>query len=105
MAKLRATLKPGGAHILTVPLVNKHRPSEVWATRGPDGSPIFVGEPEFHGNPVDPRGAPVTMHWGFDIVQTIARSGLTTTIEHLDHLQLGIRAEYIEVLVCKKPTR
>ena len=53
-----------------------------WATRAPDGSPIFVGEPEFHGNPVDPRGAPVTMHWSFDIVQTIARSGLTTTIEH-----------------------
>ena len=80
--EIARTLKPGGAHILTVALVNKHRPSEVWATRAPDGSPIFVGEPEFHGNPVDPRGAPVTMHWGFDIVQTIARSGLTTTIEH-----------------------
>ena len=43
------------------------------------------------------------MHWGFDIVEIIARSGLTTTVEHLDDLQLGIRAEYIEILICRRP--
>ena len=101
--EIARTLKPGGAHILSVPLVNKHRPSEVWATKAPDGSPVFAGEAEFHGNPVDPRGSPVTMHWGFDIVEIIARSGLTTTVEHLDDLQLGIRAEYIEILICRRP--
>jgi len=97
-------LRPGGAHVFTVPLVNKHRASEVWATRGPANEPLFKGTPEYHDNPVDPRGSPVTMHWGFDIVDAIASaSGMHTTIEHLDDLAHGIRAEYIEVLVSRKP--
>ena len=54
-------------------------------------------------NPVDRRGSPVTMHWGFDVVQFIREtSGLETTIEYLDELKFGIRAEYIEVLVSRK---
>jgi hypothetical protein len=43
------------------------------------------------------------MHWGFDIVAFIKESGgLNTTIEHIDNLDFGIRAEYIEVLVSIK---
>ena len=102
--EIARTLKPGGAHIFGVPLVNKHRPTQVWARRGADGEPDFIYEPDFHGNPVDPRGSPVTMHWGFDIVDFIEEScGLSTSIEFLDDLAYGIRAEYIEVLVTRKP--
>jgi ubiquinone/menaquinone biosynthesis C-methylase UbiE len=96
-------LRPGGAHIFTVPIVNKHRGTQIWATRNDDGTPCFLSTPEYHGNPVDHRGSPVTMHWGYDIVQYIQQaSGLPTTIEHIDDLQYGIRAEYIEVLVTRK---
>ena len=102
--EIARTLKPGGAHIFCVPLVNKHRPTQVWATRNQDGSPNFLYEPDFHGNPVDPRGSPVTMRWGYDIVNFIKeKSGLITSIEHIDDLECGIRAEYIEVLVTRKP--
>ena len=98
------TLKPGGAHVFTVPIVNKHCPSQVWAVRNEDGSPRFLHEPDYHGNPVDPRGSPVTMRWGYDIVQFIKEaSGLETSIEYIDDLELGVRAEYIEVLVTRKP--
>lgn len=98
------TLKPGGSHIFSVPLVNKHQPTQVWATRNPDGSPNFLYEPDYHGNPVDPRGSPVTMRWGYDIVEYIKREcGLSTYIETIDDLNLGIRAEYIEILVTQKP--
>ncbi len=97
------TLKPGGAHIFTVPLVNKHQPTQIWATRNADGSPNFLHTPDYHGNPVDPKGSPVTMRWGYDIVNFIKEaSGMDTTIEYLDDLSHGIRAEYIEVLVTKK---
>lgn len=103
-AEIARTLKPGGAHVFTVPIINKHKSSEVWATLGADGSPVFLKTPEYHGNPVDPKGSPVTMHWGFDIVDFIRHhGGLETTIEHLDDMKRGIRAEYIEVLVSRKP--
>lgn len=101
--EIARTLKKGGAHIFTVPIINKHKKTEVWAVKCANGSPVFLKEPEWHGNPVDPNGSPVTMHWGFDIVTFIKESsGLDTTIEYIDDLSLGIRAEYIEVLVSIK---
>ena len=97
-------LKPGGAHVFTVPIVNKHGPSQVWATKNEDGSPRFLYQPDYHGNPVDPCGSPVTMRWGYDIVQFIEMAcGLNTSIEYIDDLEIGVRAEYIEVLVTRKP--
>ena len=102
--EIARTLRPGGSHIFSVPLVNKHQPTQVWATRNPDGSPNFLNEPDYHGNPVDPRGSPVTMRWGYDIAEYIKRaSGFSTCIETIDDVNLGIRAEYIEILVTQKP--
>lgn len=101
--EIARTLKPGGAHIFTVPIINKHFKTEVWATLGSEGKPVFLKEPEYHQNPVDVNGSPVTMHWGFDIVDFIKdKSGLNTSIEYLHNMHYGILAEYIEVLVSKK---
>ena len=97
-------LRPGGSHVFSVPLVNKHLPTQIWATRNSDGSPNFLYEPDYHGNPVDPRGSPVTMRWGYDIVDFIKKAtGLDTAIEYIDNLDFGIRAEYIEILVTRNP--
>jgi SAM-dependent methyltransferase len=102
-SEIARTLKPGGAHIFTVPLINKHNKTEVWATKGSNGTPVFTKTPEWHGNPIDSNGSPVTMHWGFDIVDFIKdSSGLETKVEFIDNLDLGIQAEFIEVLVSKK---
>jgi hypothetical protein len=101
--EIAGMLRKGGAHIFTVPIINKHKETEVWATKGDNGKPNFIKTPEFHYNTVDPNGSPVTMHWGFDIVNLIKeKSGLETTIEYLDNLKYRIRAKYIEVLVSKK---
>lgn len=101
--EIARTLKPGGAHIFTVPIENKHKKTERWAVKGEDNNPIFCKTPEWHGNPIDPKGSPVTMHWGFDIVAYIkAATGLETEIEHIDDLHFGIRAELNEVLVTRK---
>jgi len=96
-------LKKGGMHIFTVPLINKHNKTELWAIENRIGEPIFLFEPEWHGNPISSNGSPVTMHWGFDIVNIIREcSGLETYIKYINNLDFGIRAEYIEVLVTIK---
>jgi len=102
-SEIARTLKHGGSHIFTVPLINKFNKTEVWAKQGEDGEPIFLKQEEWHGNPIDSRGSPVTMHWGYDIIDFIKEcSGLNTNIEYLFDLHYGIWAEYIEVLVSKK---
>lgn len=65
--EIARVLKSGGAHIFTVPVINKGKKSEVWASRSESGEVIYHHEPECHGNPVDPNGSLVTMHWRYDI--------------------------------------
>jgi hypothetical protein len=102
--EIARTLRPGGAHVFTTPLVNKERNSERRAQLGPDGAVDHLHPAEYHGNPVSDKGSLVTMHWGYDITDFIASSsGLFTTVVYIDQLDAGIRAEYIEVLVTRKP--
>lgn len=101
--EIARTLAKGGAHIFTVPLINKYAKTEVWATLNPDGTPNFLYSPEYHGNPVNRHGSPVTMHWGGDIVDYIyAASGLETQIISMYDKHLGIIGEYSDVLVTRK---
>jgi SAM-dependent methyltransferase len=103
LAEIARTLKPGGAHIFTVPLVNKDRPSDVRAKRDEQGAVVYLRTPEYHGNPIDPNGSLVCTDWGYDICEFIFEaSGLCTTIFYIDDISRGIRAEYIEVLVSRK---
>lgn len=102
--EIARTLKPGGAHVFTVPIVNKHRPSQTRAVCEADDQVTHLIPPVYHGNPVDSDGALVTVDWGFDICKHIFEaSGLFTHIVHIDDISHGIRAEYIEVLVTVKP--
>lgn len=102
-AEIGRVLRPGGAHIFTVPLVNKFKASERCATIDNKGNVQHITEPEYHGNPIDSNGSLVTMRWGYDICEWIYRSsGLITTIFCVDNLDLGIRAEYCEVLISFK---
>ena len=101
--EINRTLKKGGAHIFSVPLVNKHQKTERWAIKGENGEPKFLFEPDWHGNPIEKNGSPVTMHWGYDIVEFIKTYvNAHSTIEYINDLNYGIRAEYIEIIVSKK---
>ena len=74
------TLKPGGAHIFTTPLTRKDQPTR--------------------------RRAELVNGTGYDIGRHIFEAcGLFTQMIHIDDLSLGIRAEYIEVLVTTKLPR
>ncbi len=101
--EIARTLKPGGAHIFTVPLVNKMKASRLRARIAKNGSIDYIEEPIYHGNPIDAQGSLVTMDWGYDIVKYIFdATGLFTHTLYIDDISKGIRAEYIEVLVSVK---
>ena len=101
--EIARTLKKGGAHIFTVPVINRHMKTEVWATLGENGKANFLKTPEYHGNPVDPEGAPVTMHWGFDMVDFIKKAcELDTDVVDLYEKEFGIMGVYNEVFVTYK---
>ncbi len=104
--ELARTLKPGGAHVFTVPIVNKFKPSKRRARMSDDGRVVHLEHPVYHGNPISDQGSLVTMDWGFDICRHIFEAcGLFTHVVHIDDLSKGIRAEYIEVLLTVKPDK
>ena len=101
--EIARTLKPGGMHICSVPIVNKDKPSRLRA-RIEKNDIVYLVPEQYHGNPVGDGRALVTVDWGFDICRHIFEaSGLFTTILYIDDLSKGIRAEYIEILVTIKP--
>jgi SAM-dependent methyltransferase len=100
--EIARTLRPGGAHIGTVPLVMREQPSRRRA-RLREGKIVHELPPEYHGNPLSPDGSLVTVDWGFDIANYLSHvSGLSTTILLIDDLHFGLRAQYLEVLVSRK---
>ena len=102
--EIARVLKPGGAHIFSVPIMNKSLPTQRWAALNADNSVDFIMPAEYHGNPVNEKGALVTMHYGYDLAGVITQhTQCPTTIVQIDNIELGIRAEYIEILVMQKP--
>ena len=96
------TLKIDGAHICTIPMVNKDKPTEKWSIKKNDEI-IFLNEPEDHGNPVDKDGSPVSYHYGYDLCFLIQKwSNFNTIMISIDNIDKGIRAEYNEIIVMKK---
>jgi SAM-dependent methyltransferase len=102
-SEIARVLRPGGAHVFTVPLLAGAAASRVVAERAQDGSVIHHVPAVHHGSPTG-EGALVTWHWGFDIAEHVYRSGgLVTSFVFIDDLSRGIRAEFIDVLVSRKP--
>lgn len=100
--EIARTLRPGGAHICTVPIVRGSAPSRRRA-RLVDGRVEHLLEPQYHGNPMSAEGSLVCVDWGYDIAAFLAREfGLVVTIVNIDDLSRGIRAAYNEVIVAQK---
>lgn len=102
-SEIARVLKPGGAHLFTVPLVNKSKASERRAEKDSFDGVRHLKEAQFHGNPIDPSGSLVVMDWGYDVIAFIKEaSGLSTHMITINDIDRGIQAEYIEVLISFK---
>lgn len=66
-------LKPGGIHLFTVPPTNSTRPRAVVE----NGGIRHLTTPEYHRDPLDPRGILAFWDFGPDIPEYFADSGLT----------------------------
>lgn len=100
-SEIARTLKPGGAHIFTVPYY-ADRNTEIRA-KEQDGEIVHLKKPEFHRNPIDPRGSLVTVDWGKDLAQIIKdSSGLETEQYVIRDRTRGIDGEFLEVFVSRK---
>jgi SAM-dependent methyltransferase len=101
--EIERVLKPRGAHIMTVPIVMKSVGSQRRASIDPAGKVTHLREAQFHGNPLDERGSLVTIDWGYDLLDYLSsHSSLRCSMFYIDDLSRGIRAEFIEVVVCRK---
>ena len=100
-AEVARTLKPGGAHVFTIPWYYWQK-TRVRAVS--DGDEIrHLLPPEYHGNPIDAAGSLVVTEWGSDFLDYIERcSGLKTTVHHLRDLHQAIDGDFREVFVSRK---
>lgn len=101
--EIARTLKPGGMHIFSVPIVNKDQPSARRA-RIKHGEIEYLVPAQYHGDGFGGPKSLVTIDWGYDICQHIFdASGLFTHIVQIDDVSKGIRADLIDILVTVKP--
>jgi SAM-dependent methyltransferase len=74
--EMHRVLRPGGFHLFTVPPRSKTRKrAEII-----DGQIRFLMEPEYHSDPLDPRGILAFWDFGVDAIEMFAQSGLCINI-------------------------
>jgi glycosyltransferase involved in cell wall biosynthesis len=101
--EIHRTLKNGGAHIFTTPIVRKESPSLCRAEILPGGSVRNIYPPEYHGNPLSKEGSLVTWHWGNDIKEIATNAtGSKVEIVACHDIKMGIEGEYLDVIVHQK---
>lgn len=103
--EIARTLRPGGAHVFTTPLVRKNEPTRFCARLAPDGTIAHLIEPrEYHRNPMSSEGSLVTVNWGYDIANYVFKAcGLFTNLVFIYNIELDIRVEHIEAgAVCHR---
>jgi ubiquinone/menaquinone biosynthesis C-methylase UbiE len=100
-AEIARVLKPGGAHVFTMPWYPSLEKS-VQRAKLVNNQVVNILEPVYHGNPIDNEGSLVTFDWGRDFTQFIFdTSKLYTTIYLEKNIKLGLEAEFLEVFMSK----
>lgn len=100
--EIRRTLKPGGAHVFTVPCDFTSRTVER-ASLAPNGEITHHQPPVYHGNPIDNKGSLVFRDWGCDLPDFIRKAcGMETEVIRLDSFWQGIPPDRNEVFISRK---
>ncbi len=97
------TLKPGGLYVFTTPTYKYNVVTKRKALYDESGVVHFDGDPEYHGNPVDGDGSPVTFHYGYDFAELINRwTGFDVEVTRFWDETRGVIGEMTEVYICRK---
>jgi SAM-dependent methyltransferase len=101
--EIERILKPGGAHVFTMPWYPNLEKTVQRARQLNNGKIEYLEEPFYHGNPVDSKGSLVTFDWGVDFVDFIyISSGMCTTIYPKKDRSMGLDGEFLEVFISRK---
>lgn len=103
-AEMRQTLRPGGKAISTTPVYSANPETKRKAAQTDEGAKLF-GTPEYHGNPINDKGAPVTFHYGRDLPDLIRAWGPDgiATMALVTAPRLGLMGNFCDALVLDKP--
>jgi len=99
--EIARTLKPGGAHVFTVPWYRGQK--TVVRAHEIAGVVEHLLPAEYHGNPINESGSLVTREWGYDLFTYILEaSNMHTATINLENPHLGIEAEFLEIFISRK---
>jgi SAM-dependent methyltransferase len=102
VAEIARVLRPGGAHIFTVP-VFWGRSTLVRAEPRQEGGTTLLMEAQYHDDPVGDGRSLVVREWGDDLPGFIMEcSGLPTEILWLRDRRRGLDGEHLQVFVSQK---
>jgi SAM-dependent methyltransferase len=104
-AEISRVLRPGGAHIFSVPWW-PNRETLIRAELDKESGFVrHLLEPDYHGNPVDSKGTLVFREWGRDFLEVAKRSsGCDTQVIHYQDRKYGLDGEMLYVFIQKKPS-
>ena len=101
--EIMRVIKPGGAHVFTVPKY-KWIPKSYPRAKIVDGLIWHMKEEMYHGNPVGDGRALVTWDYGDDFEFLIFQWSKSTTTTYVTRdRKLGLDGEHLEVFVTRKP--
>lgn len=103
LREIARTLRPGGAHVFTVPWYY-WQATVVRARRLPGGEIEHVLPADYHGNPIKPNARSlVVTEWGRELLETIdADRTVTTQVHRLDDAERGITGAFVDVFVSRR---
>lgn len=104
VAEIARVLRPGGAHVFTVPIYHGCR-TLVRAVPSDSGIEHLLA-PDYHGGPENPERSLVIREWGDDFVDFVSEhSGLSTEVVLLHDRRLGLDGNPgnpLEVFISRK---
>jgi len=100
--EIARTLKPGGAHVFTVPWY-RGKKTVVRARADGKGGVEHLLKPDYHGNPIDPSGSLVITEWGDELCDFILReSGMKTEILSFFEPAFGLEGKFLDVMISRR---
>ncbi len=101
-AEIARTLKPGGAHVYTVPYYRGKKTVVRAVPNGNEGITHLM-KPDYHVNPIDTAGSLVVTEWGDELCDFVFRSSrMTTAIYNFYDPRFGLKGEFLDVLISRK---